>query len=89
VTKQDIPAIFPCCSAICTDSEGGRWKASVLGYRCVGSDDAVLLVKLGLGMSRVIHRAALCALVGVGLCAALFRDDGGSLSAPLISLNEV
>lgn len=31
-------------------------------------------------MAPVAFRAALCALVGVGLCAALFRDEGSSLS---------
>lgn len=43
----------------------------------------------GVRMTKVLYRAAFCALVGVGLCAALFREDTKSFDAATISLGEV
>ena len=39
-------------------------------------------------MSKVLYRAAVCALVGVGLCAALFREDVRSLDDAFIISEE-
>lgn len=39
-------------------------------------------------MTKVLYRAAICALVGVGLCAALFREDVRSLDSVSIISEE-
>ncbi|BDA50276.1 probable lathosterol oxidase at C-terminar half [Coccomyxa sp. Obi] len=40
-------------------------------------------------MTKVLYRAAVCALVGVGLCAALFREEVRNLDAAAIISDEV
>lgn len=39
-------------------------------------------------MTTVLYRAAFCALVGVGLCAALFREETTRFEPPVISPEE-
>lgn len=39
-------------------------------------------------MATVLYRAAICALVGIGLCAALFREEASSFDGAAIISEE-